>query len=385
MGGYCSHDNNKEEFLDLDKNASSDVDNELMKDAIDQIFKFKVLLLGAGGSGKTTIMKQIKDLHGYSITDDMRKEYAVTLHNNVIDCMTALLTAVDSFGYELEETEKKTYDSITNRSETFISENFGKDILALFNGKACQDAYARRGKDFWLLDRFPYYIEHLGRFTAEPFVPTDDDCVMARIRTTGIQENKLEHKIHSKEPDEPSSLTFNVVDVGGQRSERKKWINCFDNVEAIIFVSNLADYRQVLYEDQTKNGMDESLELFFEVARNKNFRADVSLFLYLNKKDLFGEYVKKYGMKEQYPDYEGGNDEQAGLEYLTEKFKSNCPPQKSLSTMIITARVRKEIKAAFDDVKRALYAKHRTGMIEKIRELKKDHARMNKQNSGICC
>ncbi|VDO54211.1 unnamed protein product [Brugia timori] len=43
--------------------------------------------------------------------------------------------------------------------------------------------------------------------------------------------------------------TDEVIDVGGQRSERKKWIHCFDNVNAIIFISSLSEYDQTLRED----------------------------------------------------------------------------------------------------------------------------------------
>lgn len=30
-------------------------------------------------------------------------------------------------------------------------------------------------------------------------------------------------------------LTITLVDVGGQRSERRKWLGCFDSVDAIFF------------------------------------------------------------------------------------------------------------------------------------------------------
>jgi len=40
----------------------------------------------------------------------------------------------------------------------------------------------------------------------------------ARSKTTGITETEFE----------VDSTKFRMVDVGGQRSERKKWIHCFE-------------------------------------------------------------------------------------------------------------------------------------------------------------
>lgn len=39
-----------------------------------------------------------------------------------------------------------------------------------------------------------------------------------------------------------------MVDVGGQRSERRKWIHCFENVTSIMFLVALSEYDQVLVE-----------------------------------------------------------------------------------------------------------------------------------------
>jgi len=41
-----------------------------------------------------------------------------------------------------------------------------------------------------------------------------------------------------------------MFDVGGQRSERKKWIHCFEGVTAIIFIVALSEYDLSLAEDQ---------------------------------------------------------------------------------------------------------------------------------------
>lgn len=39
-----------------------------------------------------------------------------------------------------------------------------------------------------------------------------------------------------------------MVDVGGQRSERRKWIHCFENVTSIIFLAVLSEYDMMLFE-----------------------------------------------------------------------------------------------------------------------------------------
>ena len=49
------------------------------------------------------------------------------------------------------------------------------------------------------------------------------------------------------------SETFSrMVDVGGQRSERRKWIHCFENVTSIIFLVALSEYDQILFESDNE-------------------------------------------------------------------------------------------------------------------------------------
>lgn len=45
-------------------------------------------------------------------------------------------------------------------------------------------------------------------------------------------------------------LACRIFDIGGQRSERKKWIHCFEGVTAIIFIVALSEYDLCLIEDQ---------------------------------------------------------------------------------------------------------------------------------------
>jgi len=60
-----------------------------------------------------------------------------------------------------------------------------------------------------------------------------------------------------------------MFDVGGQRDERRKWIQCFNDVTAIIFVTACSSYNLVLREDASQNRVKESLELFGSIWNNR--------------------------------------------------------------------------------------------------------------------
>lgn len=70
-----------------------------------------------------------------------------------------------------------------------------------------------------------------------------------RVRSTGISEEAFRVKAY----------TVKVFDVGGQRSERKKWIHCFENVQVLVFVAAINEYDQQLWEDESVNRMNEAL------------------------------------------------------------------------------------------------------------------------------
>ena len=74
------------------------------------------------------------------------------------------------------------------------------------------------------------------------------DALLARVRTSGILVEQYEI----------GGRTFELYDVGGQRNERRKWIHCFENVTAVIFVAAISEYNQKLFEDATTNRMLEA-------------------------------------------------------------------------------------------------------------------------------
>lgn len=70
-----------------------------------------------------------------------------------------------------------------------------------------------------------YFFEHALRFASDDYLPNQEDILRAKVRTTGISETVFK----------VSNTTFQMVDVGGQRSERRKWLHCFDSVRSHFF------------------------------------------------------------------------------------------------------------------------------------------------------
>jgi len=111
-------------------------------------------------------------------------------------------------------------------------------------------------------------------FSSDDFVPTNQDMMRCRIKTSGIQTVDFDVEGHK----------FTVVDVGGQRSERRKWLHCFDDVTSIIFLAPLDEFDMYLEEDDEICRLTETLSLWSELTSSQFFKPSIWI-LFLNKHD----------------------------------------------------------------------------------------------------
>lgn len=113
-------------------------------------------------------------------------------------------------------------------------------VRGLWRDPSVKEA-VRRSREFQLNDSTVYYFTAIDRMSTSGYMPTDQDILRSRVKTTGITETTFK----------VGELTYRLFDVGGQRSERKKWIHCFENVTALVFLVSLSEYDQMLYEDES--------------------------------------------------------------------------------------------------------------------------------------
>jgi hypothetical protein len=142
----------------------------------------------------------------------------------------------------------------------------------------------------------------------EKYEVSQEDALRCRRKTTGIVEFVCNPEIDGKKH------IIKLVDVGGQRNERKKWMHCkkqvfilkqdFNGISALLFVCSLSDYDQKCYEDDETNRMMESLQLFEDNINNNVFRTS-AIILFLNKQDVFSEKLKKSPLSNLFEDYKG--------------------------------------------------------------------------------
>jgi len=147
------------------------------------------------------------------------------------------------------------------------------------------------------------------------------------------------------------NLYIKMLDVGGQRSERKKWIHCFEGVTAIIFCVAMSEYDLVLAEDEEMNRMRESMKLFESICNNRWF-TETSIILFLNKKDLFEEKIRKSPLTICFPEYMGANTYDETSEYIEAQFQSlnKSPKTKQIYTHFTCATDTNNIQFVFDSV-----------------------------------
>jgi len=324
---------------------TAEVDKMLAQAQADEENLFKILLLGAGESGKSTVVKQIKMIYKNGVSKKEKDEYISAIRRNAIDVMQTILEAMDTLDIDVVKPElEEVVSTIRDLGpDSTLDVETAQKIADLWGDAGVQECFDRRA-EYWLLDAAPYYLDEVKRLAEEDYDPTEEDMIMTRVRTTGIVITEFEDGPHR----------YNIVDVGGQRSERRKWIHCFDDVKAIIFLVGLSGYNQVLFEDNAQNRMLESLELFSDVVRNPIF-SETPIYVFLNKKDLFEQLIEKNSLKKCFPEYEGKDGEmKPALDFIEQKYKAvmeqHCPG-KEVNIFVIAARVRMDMKMAFGEVK----------------------------------
>ncbi|KAM9956345.1 hypothetical protein ACTFIR_003058 [Dictyostelium discoideum] len=231
---------------------SKKIDRELKQEST-TLQPLKLLLLGSGECGKSTIFKQIISFQDEATKKEYTPPSDYVIKNIFLNILTATSTFVrvaPSYNIEFSEEENQKIQSILNVFSDL--ENLDQTVFTSLNE--------------------------------------------VRVKTTGIVE--ADFKIEA--------VPFKLVDVGGQKNQRRKWIHCFQDITCVLFVTSINDYDTLLEEDNSTSRFTDSLELFREMV-NSNWFTKSPFVLFFNKVDLFKEKIKKIPISQHLKDF-SGND-----------------------------------------------------------------------------
>ncbi|KAJ5093428.1 Fungal G-protein alpha subunit [Penicillium angulare] len=348
----------------VSKPAEADRDAVQRNARIDRVIKsdkktldrtIKILLLGAGESGKSTIIKQMRIIHSRGFPEEERHQTRAVIYSNIVVAFKVLLDIMNAENIEFEHDSTRTVGDLLDKTEPDVgSDDAFSDLRirdamrTMWRDAGVQKAVAR-GHEFALHDNLSYFYESLDRIFTTGWLPDNQDMLQARLRTTGITETLFEL----------GQMNFRMMDVGGQRSERKKWIHCFEGVQCLLFMVALSGYDQCLVEDQNANQMHEAMMLFESLVNGEWFKRK-PIILFLNKIDLFKAKLSISSISNHFPDYSGSDtDFESAARYFADRFRGiNRIPDREIYIHQTNATDTTLLKATMDSVQDMIIQKN---------------------------
>ncbi|XP_072937604.1 guanine nucleotide-binding protein G(f) subunit alpha [Epargyreus clarus] len=298
---------------DEDEDHSKQIDREIKQWIRSYNDAIKLLLLGTGESGKTTIIKQMKILHVQGFSASERAEKVHHIRHNTHESIYDVVGNMATLNIELQNPRLASCRQYILQcgpgGPPEYNEEYFDNVRLLWRDAGVRECF-RRSNEYQLLDSAEYFLDRIDLIGKSDYLPSDADILRCRQKTSGIQ--KIEFKVKVPKSMHGGIQDFWMFDVGGQRGERKKWIQVFEGIHAIWFLVACSDFDQTLREDNTQNRLKEALVLFEDVWQSR-FLLSAGLIVFLNKQDILeskvsqGRSIAPYFP--QYQQYDAPGDE----------------------------------------------------------------------------
>ncbi|GAB5354764.1 hypothetical protein AAMO2058_000147400 [Amorphochlora amoebiformis] len=318
--GVCASNTVESKEKSKEKHLNKKIERRLENDNEKDRDRIRILFLGTGESGKSTILKQMQILAHEDFLKYERETFRSIIRRNMV---LAIQHLVEVAAENIEEKHIEAAELI-EKTEYQLEESWSEELK-----NAIEELWAESKviRGLWLQrERYHvpatigYFFDAIERISLPNYLPNIQDILRVRNRTTGIHEKTLVVK----------NIKITFTDVGGQRNERRKWIHCFNKVTAVMFVAAISEYNQQLYEDEKQNRLTEAIEEFRKIVNNEVF-ANAGMILFLNKIDLLREKLEQVPFTGRFG-YEGPNTLEPVQLYIRSLFERHVPGERSVHT-----------------------------------------------------
>lgn len=292
-----------------------------------------VVIMGTGGSGKTTFMNHMRVLAGTFLQDTSScEQFTEQIVESVYNSMTSLVNSVHLVPLEIGNDAQDTAEAC---KLGFLMEY--DQLPILFKDPAMQAVWNLRAT-LPFEDSINYYFPKMATVVADDYTPTPDDVLNLWTNSDSVVENNAT----------ACGLDLKMVDAGGKREHRKQWVQVYQKeADCLLYFVSLPDYARKLMEDPSTGALNESIEVFKSILSVETFK-DKPIVLCLNKKDLFDQFIATHsisGFAPEAPQGADGNDSAKAIEYITSLYTS-CDAERKIIPVTMNATNKESIAEA---------------------------------------
>ncbi|KAH9499025.1 Guanine nucleotide-binding protein G(o) subunit alpha, partial [Bulinus truncatus] len=294
------------------------------------------------GAGKSTLAKQVRMIHEKGFADKEKALYREIVRQNIVTAVLGVLHEMEAHGVQFSTEElRQTANNIKDRLKSTDSPKAVVDMrhsLALLTSQKTLKDFMDTYLDVEMCQLNHYLFRSLEKILSDSYAPTDYDILRVRQKTTGLNEILFHFK----------GFEFRLCDVDGHCSVKKKWLQNFENVSAILFTVALSSYDVRSKDKDEHMELHDALHIFSTVSAYDGFRKS-PIILFLNKKDIFQQKLKKVPLTVAFPDYKGTSDFSEASLFVQSKFES-CVAESAdrLTVHITNATDTPSIRSVFD-------------------------------------
>ena len=142
----------------------------------------KLLFLGSGGSGKSTLFKQLRTIHGEGFMDKDRLGFKDHIYSQVIEQMKNIIElydelredCADEFGHlKLSQIGEKSAEYIDYiRNDMDVDEQVATNVEILWKESAIREIFDNRAR-LKINDSSAYFFDEVRRIATRSYIPTD--------------------------------------------------------------------------------------------------------------------------------------------------------------------------------------------------------------------